>query len=347
MKQIEDDMKELKQSTTVNTEAIKVLEKKVEEATEAAKKADMMSKEEFEARMREEEEERRERRARELNVIIHGIDECRDDRLGGEERMQYDMEQCVELFSVMELGVAASELKFCRRVGTKGEKDRPLVVGLYNERTRGRILRADWKSLEPEVSVGPDLTKRQREDEAQVWKDMEDRNSRRTAEERAKNLAWRVVGPKGERRLVLGQARELERGGARGTSRWTGRATVRGAATTRGAASMRGAATVRGAAITRGAPAARRATGAWRSRIRAGNAGRGAGRAEQLLPPPAGAGGVWRPVAGEEEEQETASDSSQTVTGRTRISSKRKEREDDVTMQEEDEEETGEPPAKH
>jgi hypothetical protein len=61
MKQIEDDMKELKQSTTVNTEAIKVLEKKVEEATEAAKKADMMSKEEFEARMKEEEEERRER----------------------------------------------------------------------------------------------------------------------------------------------------------------------------------------------------------------------------------------------------------------------------------------------
>jgi hypothetical protein len=345
MKQIEDDMKELKQSTAGNTEAIKVLEKKVEEVAEVAKKADLMSKDEFEARMREEEEERRERRARELNVIVHGIEECGEETRGGEERMQYDIEQCAELFSVMELGVTANDVKFCRRVGARGEADRPLVVGLYSDRVRNKILRADWKSLEPEVSVGPDLTKKQRAEEAQVWKDMEDRNSRRTAEEKTKNLAWRVVGPKGERRLVLGQARETERAGARGrgAGRWTGRGTA-----------PRGAATARGAAVWRGGgsrPNAERGAGpAWRSRpARARATWRGAGRTG-LLPPPTSTGGAWRPGAAEEESEEEVMEtiSSQAGTSRTRIGSKRKEREDDQMEAEGEEEEgTRQPPAKH
>jgi hypothetical protein len=73
-----------------------------------------------------------------LNVIVHGIDECGEETQGGEERMKWDMQQCAELFGTMELGVTASEIKFCRRVGTKGESSRPLVVGLYRERKKHR-----------------------------------------------------------------------------------------------------------------------------------------------------------------------------------------------------------------
>jgi hypothetical protein len=32
---------------------------------------------------------------------------------------------------------------------------------------------------------------------------MEEKNSKRSAEEKAKNLQWRLVGPKGERKLIL------------------------------------------------------------------------------------------------------------------------------------------------
>jgi hypothetical protein len=331
MKQIEDDMKILKQTTAANTAAISTLEKKVEEVGEIARKADVMTKEEFEARMREEEEERKERKARELNVVIHGIDECGDSTQGGEERMRWDMQQCTELFSALQLGVSLNDIRFCRRVGAKRDASRPLVVGLQNERIRGKILRADWKSLEPEVSVCPDMTRKQREDEAQVWKDVEEKNSNRTPDEIAKNLEWRVVGQKGERRIVMGQARGAVQGRARGA--------VRGM--------ERGGGGARGAGST---SYARRGASTWRGRqTRTRGAGRGG-----LLPPPAGAGRTWKPVVtqeemeDEEEVEEIVLNSTQQNTGRARMGSKRKEREEDETMRTgEADEGTREPPAKH
>jgi hypothetical protein len=332
MKQIEDDMRTVKKTTAENTEAIKELEKRVEEVGEMAKKADIMTREEFESRMREEEEERKERKARELNVIVHGIDECGEDVQGGEERMKWDVQQCTELFGTLELGVTASDIKFCRRVGTKGDSSRPLVVGLYNERTRTRILKAEWKTLEPEVRVGPDMTKKQREEEAQVWKDLEEKNSKRTADEMSKNLEWRVVGQKGERRIVLGQARGRERG--RG---WTG-------------GQERGRGWARGAG---GANQTRRGAPTWRGRGtgRGAEQQRGPGR-PRLLPPPPNQPRGWRPgphrgEENEEEEEEIILDNTQQSTSRARMGSKRKEREEDETVQEEMDEGTAEPPAKH
>ena len=41
-------------------------------------------------------------------------------------------------------------------------------------------------------------------------KEMEDKNRALSADEKAKNLAWRMVGPRGERRLVKGAVREQE-----------------------------------------------------------------------------------------------------------------------------------------
>jgi hypothetical protein len=113
LRQLEDDMKEVKKSSAANTEAIKDLEKRVEEVSVIAKKNDGMTKAEFESRMKEEEEERKERKSRELNVIIHGIDECGDSR-HGEDRMKWDLQECGELFRVMELGVRENDVKVCR-----------------------------------------------------------------------------------------------------------------------------------------------------------------------------------------------------------------------------------------
>ena len=41
-------------------------------------------------------------------------------------------------------------------------------------------------------------------------KEMEEKNRNLNEEEKAKNLAWRMVGPRGERRLVKGAVREQE-----------------------------------------------------------------------------------------------------------------------------------------
>jgi hypothetical protein len=81
------------------------------------------------------------------------------------------------------------------------------------------------------------MTRKQQEEEAEIWKEMEEKNSNRTEEQVAKNLSWRIVGQKGERRLVLGPTRApvtQETGGRGGTRGGTsgaarGRTMVRGA----------------------------------------------------------------------------------------------------------------------
>jgi hypothetical protein len=130
--------------------------------------------------------------------------------------MAWDREECRKFFTKHGVRLRNEDVKFCRRVGPKGEKARPLVVGFYGYAARNAVLRVDWKEAAPNMSVGPDLTKKQREEEAQIWKDMERKNVNRTEEERAKNLVWRLVGPKGERRLIL--STERSNGAGAGTS---------------------------------------------------------------------------------------------------------------------------------
>jgi hypothetical protein len=325
LKQIDNDLKELKQTTTTNTAAIKNLEEKVAEVKEIAKKNDGMSKEEFESRMKEEKEEARERKARELNVIMHGLEECRDSALGGDEKMRIDVQKCVEVFSVLDLGVGPGDIKFCRRVGARGDTSRPLIVGFYSDRTRNQVLRADWKGIEPEMSAGPDMTKKQREEEAQIWKDLEAKNNSRTEEELAKNLKWRLVGQKGERRLILGAARPEE--------------TARGRGAARGGQAWRGTAPTRRPYATRGASRPARARGGPSGTSRGGPSG-----TSRLLPVPATRTEPWHPRETDEDDQEVFMDetiNTQPDHGRTRIGSKR------TRDEQQGEEETSQPPAKH
>jgi hypothetical protein len=222
----------------------------VEEVTTIAKKSESLTKQEIEERLKEEREENRERKEREMNIIIHGLEKCNDQGLSGPERMEQDARYSQELFAEAGVRVTPTDIKFCRRVGPRGEKERPLIVGFYSAATRNRILRADFTSSQYEVSIGPDLTKKQREEEAEIWKEKERRNLNRTAEEKSKNLVWRLVGPKGERRLVLSTTRTVGGGGGaawRGAGR--GRGAVRGGAVGGGAV---GGGAVRGSVVVRG-----------------------------------------------------------------------------------------------
>jgi hypothetical protein len=233
LKQLTEEIKEVKMSTTANKDSIDRLEKKVEEIAVQAKKADGISKADFEARMKEEREEQRERKDRELNVIVHGVEECSLDADQGEERRKWDVQRCLNLFKDARL--AENDVKFCRRVGARKERGRPLIMGFYTKAIRDKIIKAE---LPEDITVGPDMTKKQREEEMEIWKEMEDKNKNRTEDQVAKNLYWRMVGPKGERRLVLGPARTQERpvrpearrgrgalgargGMVRGTGRWS------------------------------------------------------------------------------------------------------------------------------
>jgi hypothetical protein len=100
LKEVEESLKEVKKDTQKNTEAIASIEKKVEEIAEAAKTSnECMTKDEIEARLREERDEMRERNDREVNVIVHGAEECGPETSGGDERMAWEKGECLKLFS--------------------------------------------------------------------------------------------------------------------------------------------------------------------------------------------------------------------------------------------------------
>jgi Mg2+ and Co2+ transporter CorA len=236
MREIEEDLKEVKQSTKQNKEAITTIEKKVEELAEEVKRTEGVSKKDIEEMMRAERDEARERKDRELNVILHGAEECGDSIQEGSERIAWDRAECLKLFNRNNLRLRQEDIKFCRRVGPKGDRARPLVIGFYSMASRNAALKMDLRAASPDLAVGPDLTKKQREEEAQIWKEMEEKNEKRTEEEKAKNLVWKIVGPKGDRRLIRGMgagtganieplrqpARRGWPGGRGGTSRRTG-----------------------------------------------------------------------------------------------------------------------------
>jgi hypothetical protein len=161
--------------------------------------------------------------------------------------MMWDKGECTKLFSRHNVRLRNEDIKFCRRVGPKGERPRPLIIGFYSHATRNAVLRINLKDAAPHLTLGPDLTKKQREEEAEIWKEMEERNNKRTEDEKAKNLHWRVVGQKGERRLIRGTDRGTDTGARPGTG---ANATPQGASVRRGVQRGRPPGTTRGA--TRG-----------------------------------------------------------------------------------------------
>ena len=220
MRGIEEELKEVKKVNIENSTEIKKVEEKVRElGEEVKKKGGGVTKEEFEAYKRERRDESRERKARALNVVLHGVVEKGDEGATGAERWDWDIASCRNLFKELNLRITEENIKFCRRVGERGGDPRPMIIGLFNERDRGLLLSQDTRNTcFSDVTIGPDLTKEQRREEADMRKEMEEKNRNLTEEDLAKNLAWRMVGPRGERRLLKGVVREQGNGG-RGAQR--------------------------------------------------------------------------------------------------------------------------------
>ena len=183
--------------------------------------------------------EMRERELRKKNVVIHRMMEADKELVNADERREWDMASCANLFKELDLEWGREVIRFCRRIGEKSDEPRPMIVGFKREWQKEDLMDKAKELRDtafPEVGIMPDLTQEQRRDEADMSKEAENRNANRTTEEKAKNLVWMVVGRKGEKRLVKG----VERGGGSG---WRG--TARGGGSERGgqlpARGMRGA----------------------------------------------------------------------------------------------------------
>ena len=188
----EGGLQKVQEDVTKLAAAVEKQSKKVEEVQAAAAAADSSSV--F--------EEIRERESRKGNVIMHGMGEAPPDH-AGRARWDWDIRSCENLFAALHIPVKAEGIRFVRRVGEAGGQPRPLVVGFHEERDRARVLRADTRRTQfSDVDIVPDLTKAQRKEEDDLRGEMVNRNRRMSSEDRSKNLAWVVVGPRGAKRLV-------------------------------------------------------------------------------------------------------------------------------------------------
>jgi hypothetical protein len=201
VKQLEEEMEEIRNACEKNDSGLQKVQDKVDKLAE---KVGNVAKRAAEAVTMDENsvyEELREREQRKTNVVMYGMKEAPSSCVG-KERWDWDMASCDNLFKALKLEMPENSIKFLRRVGEAGEQPRPLVVGFHEERDKKRVLRMDTRrTVFSDVEVCPDLTKKQRQEEADMRKEAVKRNQQMNDEDRAKNLAWQVVGPRGERRL--------------------------------------------------------------------------------------------------------------------------------------------------
>ena len=215
MDKLEKRFAEVEDRVVRNEGTVQDVTKKVDNIEKRQDKVeDILEKERERVRL-DRVEEMRERELRKKNVIIHRIEEAGDWARTVEDRREWDLNSCDNLFKALKLGWGKEAVRFCRRVGEKNEEPRPLDVGLGREHQKEDLL-DKVKDLKDtafnEVGIVPDLTKEQRKDEADMAAEAVRRNEGRTEEDLAKNLAWKVVGRKGEKRLIKGVEREGDRG---------------------------------------------------------------------------------------------------------------------------------------
>lgn len=224
VEEVKKDLKEVKDGVDRVGERMK----KVEEA--AATSAENSTNQVF--------QELREREVRKHNLVLQGVPECDQAAATGKERQNWDFNKCEEICRELGLSLDREAFKFCRRVGAATEGPRPLIVGFYTEMERSLLLRKARNLAETsysDVTVAPDLTKRQRQEERELWDEAAKKNVNRSSEQLQKNLEWAVVGSRGEKRLVLQPSRPpLPGRGRGGGARGGQRGTAIGAATARG-----------------------------------------------------------------------------------------------------------------
>lgn len=227
MNQWERDMAELKATVTSNTALAKETSAKVEKMAtnmeEVAKsrkedKADAVN--EATKRMSA---ELLEREGKKNNAILYGLNEP-PLTVKGKDRKTRDLDNIEGMFR--EMGVrpeTSNSIKFSFRMGELDDKvteePRPLCIGLQNTESRDHIFEKARNLGRSKnyfrVSIVPDLTKLQREEDRALMKQADKLNSEMTEEDK-KNWFYRCVGKKGERRIAKLRVRQETRGATGG-----------------------------------------------------------------------------------------------------------------------------------
>jgi hypothetical protein len=150
-----------------------------------------------------------EREARKENVVIFQVEEPDASIKVGHKRKEKDGEKMNELFDEIGAEIDMEEdVRFWFRSGTykeDQEKPRPIIIGFKDSNRKQEVMNKarnlSKSTVFKEVSIAHDLTKLQREEDLELRNTATRRNADMDDEEQG-NFQWRVLGPKGQRRLV-------------------------------------------------------------------------------------------------------------------------------------------------
>ena len=160
-----------------------------------------------------------EREANRSNVILHRVPESASSEPS--ERQAHDLDMLNIILSELGLtNIIKAELreglKFVRRIGEKKEQQeaRPMKVGFTFFRDKERLMESarnlnQIPSLQ-QITIANDLTEMQRKEETSLWRKAGDQNLSPTSEMTDKGLVMKVVGPRGQRRMIMAPLRRNE-----------------------------------------------------------------------------------------------------------------------------------------
>lgn len=150
-------------------------------------------------------EEIRLRESKKMNLMIFGIEEP-SPALDDNGKRKADEDAILDIFDEVGHKLKMKEdIKFMSRIGKTST--RPIVVGFRSLECREGILNNTWKlgkSAEfKDISINPDLTPKQLEEERNLKLEADRRNKEMTDKEpeAAKNFTWKLVGQRGQRLL--------------------------------------------------------------------------------------------------------------------------------------------------
>jgi hypothetical protein len=216
LKQMDRRVDDLQEKVQANTRGLEEVQEKVDTVEKRMEKLEKRTEEREASEDDGMFEELRAREAIRRNLVVYGLEE--PDQTEGKDRMEADKNECENIFATIGSKARRADIRFCRRLGERGEDARPLLLGMTSETVKCEILdraRELQNTDYQHIGIGPDQTKKQKQAEIKLTEEANRMNREElTDQDKAKNLKWVVIGPRGEKRIVKMADREKE--GTRG-----------------------------------------------------------------------------------------------------------------------------------
>jgi hypothetical protein len=85
-------------------------------------------------------EELRAREAIRRNLVVYGLEEPDQSIKEGKDRMEADKSECENIFNTIGSKARRTDIRFCLRLGERGEDARPLLLGMTSETVKCEVL---------------------------------------------------------------------------------------------------------------------------------------------------------------------------------------------------------------